>query len=64
MIDSTEYGWIDQVVGFMDKFYRRETRTAIQKEALDYLGNVVAENSLTHEVGGDKKFSPHPLSVG
>ena len=52
MIDSSAHGWIDQVIDFMDKFYQKETRTAVRKEALSYLGNVVAENSLTQEVGG------------
>ena len=51
MIDSSAHGWIDQVIDFMDKFYHQETRTAVRKEALSYLGNVVAENSLTQEVG-------------
>lgn len=51
MIETTEDGWVAQVISFMDKFYRRETRTAIRKEALNYLGSVVAENSLSQEVG-------------
>ena len=56
MIDSSELGWIDQVIAFMDKFYQKETRTAIRVEALNYLGKVVAENSLTHEVGQAREF--------
>ena len=56
MIESTEDGWVDKVISFMDKFYLRETRTAVRKEALNYLGSVVAENSLTQEVGRVRKF--------
>ena len=50
MIDSCEEGWVEQVIAFIDKFYRRERRTAIRVEALNHLGSIVAENSLTHEV--------------
>ena len=50
MIDSTEHGWLDQVRHFMDKFYHKEKQTPVRMEALNYLGSVVAENSLTHEV--------------
>lgn len=50
MIDSCEEGWVEQVIAFIDKFYRRERRTAIRVEALNYLSSIVAENSLTHEV--------------
>lgn len=50
MIDSCEEGWVEQVIAFIDKFYRRERRTAIRMEALNHLGKIVAENSLTHEV--------------
>ena len=50
MIDSCEEGWVDQVIAFINKFYKREKRTAVRIEALNYLGSVVAENSLTHEV--------------
>ena len=53
MIDSCEEGWVEHVIDFVDKFYKREKRTAVRVEALNYLGNIVAENSLTHEV----KFS-------
>ena len=58
MIESTEEGWVDQVISFMDKFYLKETRTAVRKEALNYLGSVVAENSLSQEVGGVRAFPP------
>ena len=50
MIDSCEEGWVEHVIAFIDKFYKREKRTAVRLEALNYLGSVVAENSLTHEV--------------
>jgi hypothetical protein len=50
MIDSCEEGWVERVVAFVDKFYRRERRTAVRIEALNYLGTAVTENSLTHEV--------------
>ena len=50
MIDSCEEGWVEHVVAFIDKFYRKERRTAVRVEALNYLGRIVAENSLTHEV--------------
>ena len=92
MIDATELGWIQKLVGFMDKFYRcgpeedmqaslpftlfsllpllpflsfppspivpppsfpplprREVRTAVRIEALNFLARVLAENSLSHE---------------
>ena len=50
MIDSCEEGWVEHVIAFIDKFYRQERRMAIRVEALNYLGRIVAENSLTHEV--------------
>ena len=50
MITSCEEKWVENVISFVDKFYRRERRTAVRVEALNYLGSVVAENSLTHEV--------------
>ena len=50
MIDSCEEGWVDHVIAFIDKFYRRERRTAVRVDALNHLGVIVAENSLTHEV--------------
>ena len=50
MVDSTEHDWINQVRQFMEKFYRTEKRTTVRIEALNYLGSVVAENALTHEV--------------
>ncbi len=50
MIDSCEEGWVERVVAFVDKFYRRERRTAVRVEALNYIGTAVTENSLTHEV--------------
>ena len=57
MIETTaEGGWVEQIISFMDKFYRKETRTAIRKEALNYLASVVAENSLSQEVGGVREF--------
>ena len=81
MIDTTEQGWVQKLVGFMDKFYRygleeditcilaskpslslphpssflpplprREVRTAVRIEALNFLVRVLAENSLLYEV--------------
>lgn len=61
MIDSCEEGWVEHVVAFIDKFYRRERRTAVRVEALNYLGRIVAENSLTHEVIASAKN--HKISI-
>ena len=41
---------MDHVIAFIDKFYHRERRTAVRVDALNHLGSIVAENSLTHEV--------------
>jgi tuberous sclerosis protein 2 len=48
-IDAADLDWMQQLSGFMDKFYRWEGSPVVRGEALHYLGQVLAGHWLTQE---------------